>query len=262
MKYVITMTLMILLACTITMGINQDDSAEADAPASEKNAMTIKEKVGYSIGYDIGQQILPLAENFDTEELQQGLIDALKKNNPKLTKEEMTQAKNELQQAMRNPQQKPSPMIGQKAPSWEVDEWFNLGDKKTLDITDFKGKTVYLYFFQSWCPGCHSSGFPTLVKMIEKYKDDDSVAFVTIQTVFEGFKANTPEKAKQCAEKFKLSIPVGHSGINNEPSRVMRAYKTRGTPWTVIIGLDGLIKHCRFRLSVDEGSKIIDDLKK
>lgn len=40
---------------------------------------------------------------------------------------------------------------GQKAPAWSSAEWQNLPEGKTsLDIGDFSGKVVYLFFFQSW----------------------------------------------------------------------------------------------------------------
>ncbi len=40
---------------------------------------------------------------------------------------------------------------GQKAPTWSAAEWKNLPEGKTsLDVSDYAGKVVYLYFFQSW----------------------------------------------------------------------------------------------------------------
>jgi hypothetical protein len=42
-------------------------------------------------------------------------------------------------------------IVGQPAPSWGVDKWLNLpAEKESLDVTDFRGKVVYLYGFQSW----------------------------------------------------------------------------------------------------------------
>ena len=38
-------------------------------------------------------------------------------------------------------------------------------------MADFRGKVVYLYFFQSWCPGCHRHGFPTLQAMSKHFAD-------------------------------------------------------------------------------------------
>ena len=100
-------------------------------------------------------------------------------------------------------------VLGKPAPSWSVEKWINLPpDKKSLDIQDFQGKVLYLYCFQSWCPGCHSHGFPTLQKMIERFSGQKDVAFVAIQTVFEGFSSNTFEHAKQTAEKYKTYHPL------------------------------------------------------
>ena len=80
---------------------------------------------------------------------------------------------------------------GQKAPSFGVDTWLQTNGKNSLDIEDYKGKVLYVYGFQAWCPGCHSHGFPTLQKLSHHYKDDDKIAFVAIQTVFEGFMVNS-----------------------------------------------------------------------
>ena len=113
--------------------------------------------------------------------------------------------------------------------------------KTTLDIADFKGKTVYLYCFQSWCPGCHKVGFPTLKKVQKKFKDNAKVSFVVIQTVFEGFKTNTFENGKKVLNKFGLKIPFAQSGENNVKSTFMKKYKTRGTPWVIIINPKGKV---------------------
>jgi hypothetical protein len=38
-----------------------------------------------------------------------------------------------------------------KAPSWEGVEWINLPPEvDSLNINDFKGKVIYLSFFQKW----------------------------------------------------------------------------------------------------------------
>ncbi len=38
-----------------------------------------------------------------------------------------------------------------EAPSWGDTQWINLPKgKKSLDVEDYRGKIVYLYFFQKW----------------------------------------------------------------------------------------------------------------
>lgn len=146
----------------------------------------------------------------------------------------------------------------------DVDQWVHLPKGQTTGPSieeDWKGKVIYLYFFQSWCPGCHSSGFPTLQTLLKKYGDNDQVEFAAVQTVFEGFHTNTPQAAKRIVERYKLhAIPVGQSGTPHKESVVMEDFKTRGTPWTVIIDPKGNVVYSHFHLKADKGSQLIDQL--
>ncbi len=43
-------------------------------------------------------------------------------------------------------------ILGQEAPEPELDTWIN-GNGKPMDpvkLTDYRGKVIYLYFFQDW----------------------------------------------------------------------------------------------------------------
>ncbi len=126
---------------------------------------------------------------------------------------------------------------GLAAPEWEVSEWFNLPDSgSTLRLRDFEDRVVYLYCFQSWCPGCHSHGFPTMKAVVESFADRPEVAFVAVQTVFEGFEVNTAQAALDTVAEFGLDIPIGHDvGPGQTVSPLMRDYRSGGTPWTVFI---------------------------
>jgi len=150
---------------------------------------------------------------------------------------------------------------GQKAPSFGVDEWIQTNGKASLDIEDFKGKVLYLYGFQSWCPGCHSHGFPTLRTLSKHYENDKEVAFIAVQTVFEGFSSNTINAAKKIIKDYSLTMPVGHSGLNGKRSQLMINYKTGGTPWTIIIDKKGIVRFNNFHLTVNELKMMIDNLK-
>ncbi len=155
-------------------------------------------------------------------------------------------------------------ILGLKAPPISADQWVSLpAGTKAPTPESLKGKVIYLYCFQSWCPGCHSSGFPTLQKVSTHFQDDKAVQCITIQTVFEGFGTNTSEKALAVAKKYKLTgIPVGHSGSKVKRSTIMSGFKTRGTPWTIIIGKDGVVKYNDFHIKPAAAIKLIDELKK
>lgn len=155
----------------------------------------------------------------------------------------------------------------QKAPKLTVDKWVQLpktksaAKKKAVDISDYKGKVVYMFLFQSACPGCRDHGFPTMQKLKKKYKDDKQVAFVAIQTVNEGHSVNTPDRAKQLAKKFELDgIAIGHSDSRGKKS-IFNAYKPGGTPWVAVIDKQGIVRHNDYFVDPDQAIKVIDSLK-
>ena len=154
-------------------------------------------------------------------------------------------------------------ILGQQAPQISVNQWMHIPEgKKAPTPESLKGKVVYMYCYQSWCPGCHSSGFPTLKNVSENFKDDEGVEFLAVHTVFEGFSVNTPAKWKSVADRHKLHhLRFGHSGTQKQRSAIMRDYNTRGTPWTIIIGKDGKVKYNAFHIKSDAAIKLIEKLK-
>lgn len=153
-------------------------------------------------------------------------------------------------------------ILNQEAPSWEVKDWFQLPkNRSSLDVTDFKGKVIYLYCFQSWCPGCHKYGFPTLKAVLKKFKDDPEIAIVAVQTTFEGYSHNGIKQAKEVAKKYELEIPIGQSGTRRERSKLMVNYRTGGTPWTIIIDKEGVVRYNDFHIDPQYAMKLMAKLK-
>ncbi len=138
---------------------------------------------------------------------------------------------------------------GRPAPELGVDIWLNPPDAKSkVELGDYVGQCLYLYCFQAWCPGCHSHGFPTLLRTMETFEDERHLSFLAVQTVFEGFETNTLEAARRVADKYGLSIPVGHDpGPEREGSTLMKRYRSGGTPWTVLIDRSGKVRFNGFQ---------------
>jgi len=126
-----------------------------------------------------------------------------------------------------------------KAPEFEVHNWIDAYGSKTepIKLSDFKGKFKIIYCFQSWCPGCHSKGLPDLKKMVEALKSNESVAFLAVQTVFEGHDSNTFEKMVETQKQYNLMIPFGYDAGDDGKSisNIMKNYQTGGTPWFLFI---------------------------
>lgn len=141
------------------------------------------------------------------------------------------------------------------APEFNVRDWVDANGNKTgqVRLSDFKGKFKVVFCFQSWCPGCHSVGLPSLQKMVEAFRDNDKVAFVAIQTVFEGHHENTYEKMVETQKKYGLRIPFGHDAGDDGKSRsnFMQNYHTGGTPWFVFIDQDDKVVFADFHINVE-----------
>lgn len=153
-------------------------------------------------------------------------------------------------------------IVGQSAPQWDVSHWRNLPlGEKSINVNDYSGKVTYLYFFQSWCPGCHREGFPTLQSLVKKFEGDDDVAFVAIQTTFEGHRVNTAAKLKVMADRYDLAIPFGQSDGDVGTPAIMRKYRTGGTPWVVIIDRQGVVRFNDFHISPSTAVAKIEALK-
>ena len=152
---------------------------------------------------------------------------------------------------------------GQKAPPWHVSDWINLEDgKQSLEVSELKGKVVYLYSFQSWCPGCHRFGFPTLKKLLRTFSGEKDMEFVAIQTVFEGFSTNDRQAAWDTAERYDLAIPIGHDDGGGKGSGLMRRYRSGGTPWVIIIDRNGVVRFNDFHVDPDGAEKFLRKLLK
>ncbi len=156
-------------------------------------------------------------------------------------------------------------MRNQLAPEWKLDKWIHLPPgKKTLRRADFAGRVLYLYCYQSWCPACHSHGFPLLQKLVRHYSKTDDVEFVAVQTVFEGFGTNTEARGKATAKRYGLAIPFAHdAGADGKGSELLRTYQTGGTPWTILVDRDGVVRFDGFssRLTLETATKMIDELR-
>ena len=140
----------------------------------------------------------------------------------------------------------------QRAPELRVPRWINEKgqDRKPLKLADLGTGYKLIYCFQSWCPGCHSHGFPTLKKIINTLQDKD-FGFAVIQTVFEGESENGFEKLRETQKRYNLKIPFGHDPKDGHYPSFMEDYQTRGTPWFCVIDPDGKLVYSDFSLDAD-----------
>ena len=154
---------------------------------------------------------------------------------------------------------------GQTAPELAVTYWIDEDGKprKPIHLKDYREKMIYLYCFQAWCPGCHSRGFPTLIKLSRNFENDDRIVFLAVQTVFEGRATNTRGKLATLQEQYGLKIPFGHDAGSKDSHGVpttMASYRTGGTPWVILIDQDGKVIFNDFHIDADKATPVIREL--
>lgn len=96
-----------------------------------------------------------------------------------------------------------------------------------VDFSSFRGKTVFLNFWATWCPPCIAE-MPDIQDLHDKTKDD--VAFVMISL------DEDPEKARKFIKRKEYNFPVYF--LN---SALPSVYNPRSIPTTYVISPDGKI---------------------
>lgn len=151
-----------------------------------------------------------------------------------------------------------------KASEFEVNQWIDANGNITepIKLSDLNGKFKIVYCFQSWCPGCHSKGLPSLKKMVDALKGNNNIVFLAVQTVFEGHDVNTYEKMVETQTQYDLKIPFGHDAGNDEKSKsnIMKNYQTGGTPWFLFIDKHDNVVFSDFHLNPDAAIEFLKTL--
>ena len=153
--------------------------------------------------------------------------------------------------------------VGFQAPEWFAYGW-DTGDGIEPPLrSNTGGKVVVIHAFQSWCPGCHERGFPVTKRIEDRFADADDVIVFHLQTVFEGASTNTPERGPEEARKYGIQVPVAFDAHVDgaRVSSFMAAYGTGGTPWSVVIGKDGVVRFSDFTPDGDTLARVIEGLR-
>jgi thiol-disulfide isomerase/thioredoxin len=145
-------------------------------------------------------------------------------------------------------------IAGRTAPELSIDYWIDRnGEESSFTLAGEERKWVFLKCFQSWCPGCHSHGFPALKQISDALADNPHVAFAGIQTVFEGHYTNTVDKVREIQLRYDLRMPMGHDpGPEDKHPQTMIDYRTGGTPWMILINPERQVVFNDFSIDVDK----------
>ena len=151
-------------------------------------------------------------------------------------------------------------IVGKAAPELTIDYWIDEnGEPTSFKLAQHEGKWIFLKCFQSWCPGCHSHGFPALKKISDALAGNSKIAIAGIQTVFEGHYTNTVDKVREIQLRYDLKIPMGHDpGLDRGHPQTMTDYRTGGTPWMILIDPERRVIFNDFGIDIDKAIAFLE----
>jgi len=114
-------------------------------------------------------------------------------------------------------------------------------DGEDVALSDYLGKTVILDFWATWCGPCISS-FPGMQKAIDKYKDNENVVFLFIDTFENG---KTREESVQSfidKNNYDFHVLIDPYMKDTSSYEIASAYNVSGIPTKIIIDKEGKMR--------------------
>ena len=108
-----------------------------------------------------------------------------------------------------------------------------------LDLSQYRGKVVYLDFWASWCKPCRQS-FPWMNRMQDKYGDQGLVII-----------AVDLDEDRADADRFLKELPAKFQVVYDPQGQLAAEYKLVGMPSSFIIDRNGAVhsRHAGFHES-------------
>lgn len=140
-----------------------------------------------------------------------------------------------------------------QTPELRVPYWIDADGKERAPLTLAELGTGYkiIFCFKAECPGCHVRGFPIMQKLVASLSGK-GFGFAVIHTAFDDDPRNSRDRIAEMQTKYDLKVPFGHDPkVGDQYPTFMTDYRTRGTPFFVVINPDGSLAFADFSLDAD-----------
>lgn len=102
-------------------------------------------------------------------------------------------------------------------------------DGRNVRLSDYKGKTIVLYFMATWCPECRST-IPQLKEIYSSY-NEKGLVLLSIDVM----------ESKEKVAAFSRNHNIPYSTLLDEDGTVYRSYGVGGVPLKALIDRSGRI---------------------
>ena len=127
--------------------------------------------------------------------------------------------------------------IGNRAPNFTL----QTADGESVKLSDYRGKTVMLNFWASWCPPCKIE-MPYMQDFYEDYKDKDTIVLAVNMSHL--------EKNPDDAISFLDEVGVTFKAVYDQKGQVTDRYQIVAYPTTYVLNSKGVITD-RFQGAID-----------
>ena len=124
--------------------------------------------------------------------------------------------------------------VGQVAPDFQLKD---PATGKDVKLSDYRGKTVLLFFWASWCPYCKMAFAPkgSMNKLTREIADDPDSNLVVINV------GSDVDDTVDNQEAFLKTNEVSAISTHDDGSKLESTYGILGVPTCVVIGREGKI---------------------
>lgn len=120
--------------------------------------------------------------------------------------------------------------VGMLAPDFTLEDL----QGNTVNLSDFRGRPVLLYFWQSDCPDCRVA-FPEMIELFQLY-EGEGLALVTVSL------DQDEDSMRSYVEENVPPGPVNLWGSYDEAMDVIRLYGSPWVPHAVLFDRQGMIR--------------------